>query len=42
MQVNDTLKRDPMDENLDDLDDSSGSGGNKPTTKGHFESVKSS
>ena len=34
-----TLKRAPMEENLDDFDDSSGSGGNRPTTKEHFEAV---
>lgn len=34
-----TLKRDPMEANLDDFDDSSGSGGNRPTTKEHFEAV---
>lgn len=28
-----------MEENLDDFDDSSGSGGNSPTTKAHFEAV---
>ncbi|CAK7352528.1 unnamed protein product [Dovyalis caffra] len=26
-----------MEENLDDFDDSSGSGGNRPATKGHLE-----
>lgn len=41
-QVYNTLKRDPMEENLDDFDDSSGSGGNKLTTKGHFEAVNRS
>jgi hypothetical protein len=34
-----TLKREPMEENLDDFDDSSGSGGNRPATKGQFEAV---
>ena len=34
-----TLKRAPMEENLDDFDDSSGRGGNRPTTKEHFEAV---
>lgn len=34
-----TLKRAPMEENLDDFDDSSGSGGKRPTTKEHFEAV---
>lgn len=31
-----------MEENLEDLEDSTGSGGNKPTTKGHFEAVNKS
>ena len=34
-----TLKRDPMEENFDDFDVSSGRGGNRLTTKGHFEAV---
>ena len=34
-----TLKHALMEENLDDFDDSSGSGGNRPTTKEHFEAV---
>lgn len=34
-----TLKRDPMEENLDDFDDSSGSGGNRPRTNKQFEAV---
>lgn len=37
-----TLKRDPIEENLDDFDDSSGSGGNRPATNGHFDAVKRS
>ena len=37
-----TLKRDPMEENLDDFDVSSGSGGNRPATKEHFDAVKRS
>lgn len=37
-----TLKRDPMDENLDDFEDSSAGGGNKLATKEHFEAVKRS
>ena len=28
-----------MEENLDDLDDSWGSGGNRPTTNGYFEAA---
>ena len=32
-----TLKHALMEENLDDFDDSSGSGRNRPTTKEHFE-----
>lgn len=30
-----------MDENLEDLDESSDGGGNRPETKEHFEAVKS-
>lgn len=37
-----TLKRDPMEENFEDLDDSSGRAGNKPATKEHFEAVNKS
>ena len=42
IQVNNTLKRDPMEENLDDFQDSSGSGGNSPTTKGNLDAVNRS
>ena len=37
-----TLKRDPIEENLDDFEDSSGEGGNSPATKEHFEAVSRS
>lgn len=37
-----TLKRDPIDENFEDFDDSSGLGGNKPAAKEHFEAVNKS
>lgn len=37
MQI--TLKRDPMEENLDDFDVSSDCAGNKLTTKGQFDAV---
>ena len=40
--INNTLKRDPMDENLDDFEDSSAGGGNRPATKEHFEAVNRS
>lgn len=36
-----TLKLEPIDENLDDLDDSSAKGGNRPETKEHSEALKS-
>jgi len=32
-----TLNREPIEENFDCLDDSSGEGGNNPDTKGHLE-----
>lgn len=32
-----TLNREPIEENFDDLEDSSGKGGNKPDTKEHVE-----
>lgn len=32
-----TLNREPIDENFDDLEDSSAKGGNKPETKEHLE-----
>ena len=35
--INNTLKREPIEENLDDFDDSSGRRGNRLATKGHFE-----
>lgn len=41
MQTN-TLKRDPMEENLDDFEDSSGDGGIRPATKGHFDAINKS
>lgn len=31
-----------MEENLEDFDDSSGSGGNRPATKEHFDAVNRS
>lgn len=41
-----TLKRDPIDENLEDLDDdlvvSSGSGGKRPDTKEHLDALNKS
>ena len=37
-----TLKREQMDENLDDLADSSESGGKRPTIKEHFEALNKS
>ena len=37
-----TLNREPIEENFDDLEDSSGKGGNKPETKEHLEALKSS
>ena len=36
-----TLNREPIKENFDYLDDSSGEGGNKPNTKGHLEAQRS-
>lgn len=36
-----TLNREPIEENFDDLDDSSDRGGNRPDTKEQFEAVKS-
>ena len=36
-----TLKREPIDENFEDLDDSSANGGNKHDTKEHLEAPKS-
>lgn len=38
----DTLKRAPIEENLEDFDVSSGSGGKRPDTKGHFEALNKS
>lgn len=35
-----TLNREPMDENFDVLEDSSGSGGNKPDTNEHLDAVR--
>lgn len=37
LQNRSTLKREPMEENLEDLVVSSGSGGKRPATKGHLE-----
>lgn len=37
-----TLKRDPIEENLDDFEDSSGSGGKSAAAKEHLEAVKRS
>lgn len=34
-----TLNLDPIEENLDDFDESSGSGGKSAATKSHFEAV---
>lgn len=39
---NDTLKREAIEENFDDLDVSSGRGGNRPATKGHVEALNKS
>jgi len=36
-----TLNREPIEENFDLLDDSSGEGTNKPDTKGHLEAYRS-
>ena len=36
-----TLNREPIEENFDLLDDSSGEGRNKPDTKGHVEAYRS-
>jgi len=36
-----TLKREPIEQNSDDLDESSAEGGNKPATKEHPEALKS-
>lgn len=42
----DTLKREPIDENFEDLEEdlveSSGSGGNRPATKEHLEALNRS
>lgn len=35
-----TLNREPIDENFDDLEDSSVKGGNNPETKGHLEALR--
>lgn len=37
-----TLKRDPIEENFDDLDVSSGSGGKSPATNEHLEALNKS
>lgn len=37
-----TLKRDPIEENLDDFNASSGSGVKRPQTNEHFEAVNKS
>lgn len=39
MSGGNTLKRDPIEENLEDFDDSSGEGGNRPATNEHVEAV---
>lgn len=39
---NQTLNRDPIEENFEDFDVSSGSGGNKPDTNGHLEALSKS
>lgn len=36
-----TLNREPIDENFDDFEDSSGNGGNKPDTKEQVEALRS-
>lgn len=42
MKKNDTLKREPIEENLEDFDVSSGSGGKRPDTKEHLEALNKS
>lgn len=42
MDVDLTLKRAPMEENLEDLDVSSGGGGNSPEINEHLEALSSS
>lgn len=41
-EVNNTLKRDPIEENFDDFEDSSGERGNRPATNEHFEAIRRS
>jgi len=41
-EKNDTLNREPIEENLEDLDVSSGSGGKRPATNGHLEALNKS
>lgn len=38
----DTLKRDPIEENLEDFEVSSGTGGKSPATKEHLEALNRS
>lgn len=42
LEKKDTLKREPIDENLEDFDVSSGSGGKRADTKGHLEAINKS
>lgn len=39
--MRETLNREPIDENFDDLAESSGKGGNKPETKEHLDALRS-
>lgn len=41
IEVN-TLKREPIEENFDDLEDSSATGGKRPATKEHLETLNKS
>lgn len=41
LELKHTLNRVPIDENLDDLEVSSGKGGKSPETKGHLEALNS-
>ena len=40
LKKNDTLKREPIEENLEDFDVSSGSGGKRPDTKEHLDTCR--
>lgn len=42
VRIKNTLKRDPIEENFDDFEDSSGEGGNRPATNEHFEAMSRS